>query len=158
MSRDAGRSFEEPWELQTCWFSNVWHGCKGVSGEAYIDIQNKSGPWPSKYIMTRVCMLQMLSVVVVQSLSHVWLFANPRTAARQASLSFTISWSLLKFMSMKLVMPSNHLILFSPSPALNLSQCQGLFQWVSCSHQVAKVLKLQVQHQSLQWIFGVNFL
>ena len=50
-------------------------------------------------------------VVVVQSLSGVWLFATPWTAARQASLSFTFSCSLLKLMSIELVMPSNHLIL-----------------------------------------------
>ena len=48
---------------------------------------------------------------VVQSLSHVQLFATARTAARQASLSFNISRSLLKLMSIKSVMPSNHLIL-----------------------------------------------
>ena len=48
-------------------------------------------------------------VVVVQSLSHVRLFVTPWTRARQASLSFIISWSLLKFMSINLVMPSNHL-------------------------------------------------
>ena len=49
--------------------------------------------------------------------------------------------------------------LSSPSPpALNLSQLQGLFQWVSSSHQVAKVLELQLQHQSFQWIFRTDFL
>ena len=42
--------------------------------------------------------------------------------------------------------------LSSPSlPALNLSQYQGLFKWVSSSHQVAKVLEFQLQHQSFQW-------
>ena len=50
----------------------------------------------------------------VQSLSHVWLFVTPWTAACQASLSITISWSLLKLMSIKSVMPSNHLILCHP--------------------------------------------
>ena len=50
----------------------------------------------------------------VQPLSHVWLFATPWTAARQASLSFTISWSLLKLVSIELVMPSNHFILSHP--------------------------------------------
>ena len=50
----------------------------------------------------------------VQSLSCVWLFATLWTAARQASLSITNSRSLLKFMSIKLVMPSNHLILCRP--------------------------------------------
>ena len=46
--------------------------------------------------------------------------------------------------------------LSSPSPAFSFSQHQGLFQWVSSSHQVAKVLELQ--HQSFQWVFRVNFL
>ena len=52
--------------------------------------------------------------VVVQSLSHVQLFAIPWTEAYQASLSFTISWSLLRLMSIELVMPSSHLILCHP--------------------------------------------
>ena len=50
----------------------------------------------------------------VQSLSRVQLFATPWTAARQASLSFTICWSFLKLMSIESVMPSNHLILSHP--------------------------------------------
>ena len=52
--------------------------------------------------------------VVVQSLSRVQHFTTPRTAARQASLSFTISRSLLKLMSIKSTMPSNHLVLCHP--------------------------------------------
>ena len=52
--------------------------------------------------------------VVAWSLSHVQLFVTPWTAAHQASLSFTISQSLLKFKSIELVMLSNHLILCSP--------------------------------------------
>ena len=54
------------------------------------------------------------------------------------------------------IQPSHPLLPHSP-PALNLSQNQGLFQWVSCSHLVAKVLELQFQHQSFQWIFRVDF-
>ena len=50
----------------------------------------------------------------VQSLSHVWLFAIPWTAACQATLSIIYSRSLLKLMSIKLMMPSNHLILYRP--------------------------------------------
>ena len=46
--------------------------------------------------------------------------------------------------------------LSSPSPALSLSQNQGLFQWVSCLHQVAKVLELQLQHQSFQQILDLS--
>ena len=59
----------------------------------------------------------MLMFSSVQSLSHVRLFATPKrlgTAARQASLSITNSWSSLRFMSIELVMPSNHLILCHP--------------------------------------------
>ena len=49
--------------------------------------------------------------------------------------------------------------LSSPSPpTFNLYQHQGLFQWVSSLYYVAKVLELQLQHQSLQWIFRVDFL
>ena len=64
--------------------------------------------------------------MVVQSLSRVWLFETPRTAAHQASLSFTISGSLLKLMSIESVMPSNYLIpchplLFLPSIFFNES-------------------------------------
>ena len=85
--------------------------------------------------------------------SCVWLFATPWTAARQNSLSITNSRSLLKLMFIESVTPSNCLILCHlPSPpAFNLSQHQGLFQWVSSSHQVAKVLEFQLQHQSFQW-------
>ena len=76
--------------------------------------------------------------VVVQSLSPVWLFAIPWTAALQASLSFTISLSLIKLMSIELVMPSNHLIHCCPLlflPSIFPSIIIGLFQWVGCLHQ-----------------------
>ena len=51
-----------------------------------------------------------------------------------------------------------HPLLPSFAPALNLSQHQGLFQWASFSHQMAKVLELQLQRQFFQWIFRVDFL
>ena len=55
------------------------------------------------------------------------------------------------------IQPSHPLL--SPSlPAFNLSQHQGLFQWVSSLHQVANVLEFQLQHQSFQWIFRTDFL
>ena len=95
----------------------------------------------------------------VQSLSWVRLFATPWTAVCQASLSITNS-SLLKLISIVLVMPSSHFILcHSPSPpAPNLSQHQSLFKWVGSSHQVAKVLEFQLQHQSFQCTFRTDFL
>ena len=59
-------------------------------------------------------LLLMWFFVVVQSLSHVWLFAAPWTTVHQAFLSFTISLSLPKLMYIELMMPSNHLILCRP--------------------------------------------
>ena len=99
----------------------------------------------------------------VQSLSCVLLFAIPWMPAHQASLYISNSWSLPKLMSIELVMPSNHLILFSPSPTLNLSQHQSLFKWVSSSHQVAKYwsfsfnISLSSEHPGLI-SFRVNWL
>ena len=55
------------------------------------------------------------------------------------------------------IQPSHPLLSPSP-PTFNLSQHQGLFKWVSSSHQVAKVLEFQLQHQSFQWIFRTDFL
>ena len=103
--------------------------------------------WANSILLSTVAAV----LISVQLLSCVQLFATPWTAAHQASLFITNSWSLLKLMSIKLVIPSNHLILSSLSPpAFKLSQHRGLFQWVSSLHQVAKVLELQ--HQS--WLVG----
>ena len=72
-----------------------------------------------EYIKAVYCRLAYLTYMQsqfssVQSPSHVWLFATPWTAAPQASLSITDSQSLLKFMSIESVIPSNHLILCHP--------------------------------------------
>ena len=76
------------------------------------------GPMLNAFIL---CISNLL--LTVQFLSRAWLFATPWTAACLASLSFTMSWSLLKLMSVDSAMPSNYLILSSPSPlAFNLSQ------------------------------------
>ena len=56
------------------------------------------------------------------------------------------------------VIQSSHPLSSPFSLAFNLSQHQSLFKWVSSSHQVAKVLELQLQHQSFQWIFRTDFL
>ena len=61
----------------------------------------------------------MSSDISVQSLSRVWLFATTWIASYQASLFITNSWSLLKFMSIELLMPSSHLILCHPLPLLS---------------------------------------
>ena len=69
--------------------------------------------WTRRSDLACTCMC-MCVCVSVQSLSRVRLFATPWTAARQASLSITNSWSLLKLMSIESVMPCNHLILYRP--------------------------------------------
>ena len=67
--------------------------------------------WPGS---TPLQLVQKNLVLVVQSQSRTQLFVTPWTAARQASLSFTISWNLLKLISIELVMPSNCLVLCHP--------------------------------------------
>ena len=72
------------------------------------------GPGQSSWSVSPMDRYSKIKIVVVQLLSHVQLLATPWTAARQASLSFTISQSLLKLMSIESGMPSNHLILCRP--------------------------------------------
>ena len=82
----------------------------------------------------------------VQSLSPVWLFVTPWTAACQASPSITNSRRLLKLMSIESVMPSNYLILCHTLllPPSIFPSIIGLFQWVSSSYQVAKALSFSI--------------
>ena len=97
--------------------------------------------------------------ISVQLLSNIWLFATPCSAACQASLSVTNTWSLLKLMSIESLMPSTISSSVVPfSSHLQKTQHQGLFKWVSSSHQVVKVLEFQLQHWSFQWILRVDFL
>ena len=87
--------------------------------------------------------------------------STPWTAAHQASLSFTISQSWFKLMSIESVMSSKYLPLPFPHPsllALSLSQHQGLFQWVSSSNQVAKYWRFSFSISPSYWIFRVDFL
>ena len=80
-----------------------------------------------------------------------------------STLGFPVLCYLLEFAQTHVhwvgdaIQPSHPLL--SPSlPAFNLSQHQGLFQWVDSSHQVAEVLEFQLQHQSFQWTFSVDLL
>ena len=87
----------------------------------------------------------------VQSLSRVRVFVTPWTAAHQASLCITYSQSLLKLMSIELVMASSHLILCCPLLLLPpIPPSIRVFSNESTLHQVAKVLEFQIQHQSFQ--------
>ena len=96
--------------------------------------------------------LKFLIFSLVQSLSHVQLFVSPWTAACQASLSITnsrvypnscsLSWWCQITISSSVIPFSSHVQSFQSSES---------FKWVSSSHQVAKVLEFQLQHQSFQW-------
>ena len=88
----------------------------------------------------------------VQALSRVRFFVTPWTAAHQTSLSITNSRSPPTHVhQVSNAIQLSHPLLSPSPPALKLSQHQGLFQWVSSSHQLAKVLEFQLQHQSFQW-------
>ena len=94
----------------------------------------------------------------VQLLSHVWL-CNPMDCSTPG---FPVHHQFPEFTQTHVHWVSDafqpcHPL--SPSPStFNLSQHQGLFQWVSSSHQVAKVLEFRLQHQSLQWTPRTDFL
>ena len=91
----------------------------------------------------------------VQLLSHVQLFATPRTTTHQPlcpSPTTRVYPNSCPWIG-DAIQPSCPLSSPSP-PAFNLSQHQGHFKWVSSSHQVAKVLEFQLQHQSFQGIFN----
>ena len=81
--------------------------------------------------------------------SSIWLFVTPWTAACQASHLVELAQTHVHWVG-DAIQPSHPLSSTSPS-AFSLSQHQSLFQWVSSSHQLAKVLALQLQHQSFQW-------
>ena len=105
------------------------------------------------------CMEVGVVVVVVQSLSHVRL-CDPMDCSTPG---FSVFYYLPELAQTHVhwvsdVIQPSQLLSFPSSLAFNLSQHQGLFQWIGSSHWVAKVLKLQFQHQSFQWIFRVYFL
>ena len=147
--------------IEYCLFRNsINHVLQLQSVEVYLSFSN---------CLLSICYLKSNAITqkMIDFLNHCCSVAklcltlcDPTTAASQPSLSFTISQSLLNFhvhWVTDAIQPSHSLSLPSPS-AVNLSQNQGLFQWVSSSHQMAKVLELQLQQQSFQWVFRIGFL
>ena len=92
---------------------------------------------------------------IVQSLSPALLFVIPWTAARQASLSFTISRSLHKLMSIDSVMPPKHLILSGPLLLLPsiFPSIRVFFQWVGSLHQMAHEFRISPSNEYSRLIF-----
>ena len=83
-----------------------------------------------------IMIILVLDHVAAQTLSHIQLFVTPWTASCQDSLSFSISWSLFKLMSVESMMPSNHLVLFSF--CFQSFPASGSFSADSSSHEVAE--------------------
>ena len=99
----------------------------------------------------------------VQSLSHIWLFATPWTAAHQASLSITNSLSLLIFMSIELVMPSNHLYSVDPfSSCLQSLPASASFPvsqfFTSCDQSIGASASASVLPMTIQDWFPLDWL
>ena len=114
-------------------------------------------PWSHWKLRKCSCKSQFSSV---QSLSHVRLFATPMDCSTPGLIVHHQLPELAETHVHRVsdaIRPSHPLS--SPSSlTFNLFQHQGLFQWVRSSHQVAKVLEFQLQHQSFQWTFRTDFL
>ena len=96
----------------------------------------------------------------VQSLSHVWFFADPKDCSTP---NFPVQHQLPELTQTHVhqvsdtIQPSHPLSSHS-LPVFSLSEHQGLFQWAHSSHQVTKVLELQLQHQTFHWTLRTDFL
>ena len=93
-------------------------------------------------------------LIVVQSLSCIQL-CNPIDCNRPGFpvLHYPPEFAQTQVCGVGDAIQPSHLLSSPSPPTFNLSQHQGLFQWISSLHQVAKLLELQLQHQSFQWIF-----
>ena len=116
----------------------------------------RKSKWTHSFKLGCQWLFWALSVQSVQSLSRVRLFVTPMDCSTPG---LPVHHQLPEFTQTHVhwvgdaIQPSHPLLSPSP-PTFNLSQHQGLFKWVSPSHQVAKVLEFQLQHQSFQWTFS----
>ena len=136
------------WKLAPRPEKGIVQGCKQLqnpkTGSKSWSQNQRSLLISTVYLLSYLCLWALLAVLV-QSLSCVQLFATPWTAACQGFLSFTISRSLLKLMSIGSMMPSNHLILCLPLLLLPsiFPSTRVFFSESALCHQVAKVLEFQ---------------
>ena len=93
----------------------------------------------------------------VQLRSHIWLFVILWMAAHPCPSPTPGAYSKTHVHWVSDAIPPSHPLSPPSLPAFNLPQHQNLFHWVSSSHQTAKVLEFQLQHQSFQWIFRTDF-
>ena len=112
-----------------------------------------------KFVLIKIWQQNMFKyVALVQSPSLNWLFKTPWTAARFPCPHHLPEFAQVHVHWISDAIQSSHLLSPSSPPAFNLSLHQGLFQWVSCSHKVARVLEPQLLHLSFQWVFRADFL
>ena len=140
------RTCEEYREMENMLLRNLMCSVKSSSTTTF-----ESNNWWSSYG-------QGIQFSSVQSLCHVWFFTTDCSTP-----GFPVHHHHLELAQTHIYWLSDAMqpscLLSSPSPpAFNLSQHQELFQWVSPLHHVDKVLELQFQHQSFQWIFRTDFL
>ena len=114
--------------------------------------------WPMVSISESLQLVLLLWKWKWDSLSHVWL-CDPMDCSM---LGLPVHHQLLEFIQPHVhwvgdANQPSHPLSSSSLPALNTSQHQCLFKWVSSSHQVAKVLEFHLQHQSFQWTFRTDF-
>ena len=135
------------WRNQPAWLQDLLQSHSHQDSMVLVPFCFPPFLWPRTWKWGEVKTYPRISSV--QSLSCVWLFVTPWTAAHQDSLSITNFWSLLPHVHWvtDAIQPT-HPLLFPSLPAFSLSQHQGLFQWFSSLHHMAKVLELQ--HQSFQ--------
>ena len=154
--------FWKRWEYQTPWPAS-WEICWQVKKQQFeLDMEQQTGSKLGKeYIKGVYCHPAYLTYIQssVQSLSHVRL-CDPMDCSMP---SLPVYHQLPEFTQTQVhwvsdALQQSHPLLYPFPPTFNLPQHQGLFQWVSSSHQVAKVLEFQLQHQFFQWIFRTDLL
>jgi len=141
--------------LSWFFFPKYWTGQK-VHFSLYLTEKPKQTYWPTQYLLS-------LDIFYCCCCLVAKLYPTLCDPMDCSMLGFPVLHCLLEFTQTHVhqvsdvIQPSRPLLSPSP-PAFNLSQHQGLFQWVSPLHHVAKVLEFQLQHQSFQWILRVDFL
>ena len=142
----------------TC-ISGVWYRTWHIVGPLYTFV-GRMNEWMNVFQRTmdlglNLC-LPFCYCSVVKLCLTLW---NPMNCNMP---DFPVLQYLLEFAQIHVLWVSDAISLSHSLPpssfALNLSQDQGLFQWISCSHQITEILEFQLQHQSFQWLFRIDFL
>ena len=139
--------------------------CKSMCLKTFVGVNGgKWRSWEKKQETYSVTWVPAVKTILrfcrpVQSLSHVWLCDLMDCSMPSCPVHHQLPGLAQTYVHWvgDAMQPSHPLLSASP-PVFNLPQPQGLFQRVGSSYQVAKVLELQLQHQSFQWIFRTDFL